>query len=76
VLFPLSFHEISFWIGFMAILLLISSELLTTHYERFGYFLLDKKVMRFASFILGVAFLATVLIRALIALTLQSEIIF
>ena len=63
--FPLSMSDISLWIAIMAIILLITSELLTSYSERFGDFLLDKKRMRLAGLFLGVAFMVTVLLRVI-----------
>ena len=63
--FPLSMSDISLWIAVMAIILLITSELLGSYSESFGDFLLDKKRMRLAGLFLGVAFMVTVLLRVI-----------
>ena len=63
--FPLSMSDISLWIAVMAIILLITSELLGSYSESFGDFLLDKKHMRLAGLFLGVAFMVTVLLRVI-----------
>jgi len=63
--FPLSMSDISLWIAFTAIVLLITSELLYSHSKQFGDFPIDKTRLRLAALILGVAFMATVLLRAI-----------
>ncbi len=59
--FPLSLSDISLWIAIMAMILLVSSELLVS--ERFGQFLINKKRLRLAALVLGVAFMGTVMLR-------------
>ena len=61
--FPLSMSDISLWIAVMAIIVLITSELISPHSEHFGDFVIDKARLRLAALILGAAFLATVLLR-------------
>lgn len=61
--FPLSLLDISIWIAVMAIILLVTSELLTSYSGCFGDFLIDKKHMRLAALILGVAFIVIVILR-------------
>ena len=61
--FPLSISDISLWIAVMAMILLVSSELLVS--EHFGYFLINKKRLRQAAIVLGAAFMGTVLLRIL-----------
>ena len=61
--FPLSLSDISLWIAAMAIILLITSELLVS--EHFGYFSINKKRLRLLALVLGVAFMGTVLLRIL-----------
>jgi hypothetical protein len=63
--FPLSIWDISLWIAVMAIILLITSELITPYSEYFGDFVIDKTKLRLAALILGAAFMATVILRAI-----------
>jgi hypothetical protein len=63
--FPLSIWDISFWIAVMAIILLITSELISPYSEHFGDFVIDKTKLRLAALILGAAFMATVILRAI-----------
>lgn len=63
--FPLSLSEVSLWMAGMAILLLVTSELLTSYSEYIGDFLIDKKRFRLVSLFLGAAFMVTVVLRAL-----------
>lgn len=63
--FPLSMSDISLWIAVSAIILLITSELLSSSSGAFGDFVIDKNRLRLAALALGVAFMVTVLIRAI-----------
>jgi hypothetical protein len=63
--FPLSIWDISLWIAVMAIILLITSELISPYSEHFGDFVIDKTKLRLAALILGAAFMATVILRAI-----------
>ncbi|MEM2912565.1 MAG: hypothetical protein QW146_08700 [Candidatus Bathyarchaeia archaeon] len=63
--FPLSMSDISLWIAVSAIILLITSELLSSYSESFGDFVIDKERLRLVALALGVAFMVTVLIRAI-----------
>jgi hypothetical protein len=56
---------ISLWIAVMAIILLITSELIAPYSDYFGDFVIDKTKLRLAALILGVAFMITVLLRAI-----------
>ena len=62
---PLSVSDISLWIAVMAIILLITSELLSPYSERFGDFAIDKTRMRLLALILAVTFMGTVLFRVI-----------
>lgn len=55
--------DISLWIAVMAIILLVTSELISPYSEQFGDFALDKIRLRLVALILGAAFMATVLLR-------------
>ena len=63
--FPLSMSDISLWIAFTAIILLITSELLTSYSEQFGDFAIDKTRLRLVALGLGAAFMVAVLLRAI-----------
>jgi len=61
--FPLSMSDISLWLAFMAILLLITSELISSTTEHAGKVLIEKKRLRLVALALGVGFMITVVIR-------------
>ncbi|MGQ9460587.1 MAG: hypothetical protein ACUVRA_05100 [Candidatus Bathyarchaeaceae archaeon] len=63
--FPLSMSDISLWIAVMAIILLITSELISPYSEHFGDFAIDKARLRLMALILGAAFMVTVLLRVI-----------
>jgi hypothetical protein len=57
--------DISLWIAVMAIILLITSELISPYSEHFGDFAIDKARLRLVALILGAAFMVTVLLRVI-----------
>jgi len=61
--FPLSLSDVSLWLAVTAIILLITSELLTspTRYSR--SIIIDKKRFRLIGLAVGVGFIATVVLR-------------
>ena len=61
--FPLSMSDISLWIAVTAIILLVTSELLSPYSEQFGDFVIEKKRLRLVALLLGSAFMVTVLLR-------------
>ncbi len=61
--FPLSMSDISLWLAFMAILLLITSELISSATEYTGKILIEKKRLRLVALALGVGFMITVVMR-------------
>ena len=61
--FPLSISDISLWLAVMAIILLITSELLSATTEYAGNILIEKKRLRLAALALGIGFMITVIIR-------------
>ena len=61
--FPLSLSDISLWIAFMAIILLVTSELIGPHSDTFGDFAIDKRRLRLVALMLGAAFIITVILR-------------
>jgi len=62
--FPLSVSDISLWIAVTAIILLITSELISSYSESFGNFAIEKSRLRLVALLLGMAFMVTVLLRA------------
>lgn len=61
--FPLSLWDIGLWIAMMAIILLVTSELIGSYSDHFGDFVIEKTRLRLAAIFLGVAFMITVLLR-------------
>jgi len=60
--FPLGFWDLSLWTAIIAIILLVTSELLSPYYGRTGL-LIDKKRLRMVALIVALIFLATVAYR-------------
>jgi len=63
--FPLSMSDISLWIAVTAIILLVTSELISPYSEQLGDFVIEKSRLRLVALVLGAAFMATVLLRAI-----------
>ena len=61
--FPLSLSDLSLWLAVMAIILLITSELLYSLPEISARIMIDRKRLRLAALGLGLGFLVTVLMR-------------
>jgi hypothetical protein len=61
--FPLSMSDISLWLAAMAIILLVTSELLSSSTEYSGNIAIEKKHLRVAALALGVGFMITVVMR-------------
>jgi len=61
--FPLSMSDVSLWIAVTAIILLITSELISSYSERLGNFAIEKSRLRLVALLLGMAFMVTVLWR-------------
>jgi len=61
--FPLSISDISLWIAVMAIILLVTSELVSPYSEHFGDFVINKARLRLVALILGASFMVTILLR-------------
>lgn len=60
--FPMSMSDISLWLAVMAIILLITSELVSaTEYSR--NIVIEKRRLRTVALVLGIGFMATVIIR-------------
>jgi len=68
VISPLSFWDLSLWIAVTAIILLVTSELLSPYYGRTSI-IVNKKRLRMVALSLGILFMITVFIRV-------SEILF
>jgi len=60
--FPLSFWDISLWLAVTAIILLITSELISSYYGKTNL-LINKRRIRNVSIIVSALFLITVAIR-------------
>jgi len=61
--FPMSIADISLWLAVMAIILLITSEMLSSATSYSGHVVIDKKRLRLVAIALGLGFMATVIIR-------------
>lgn len=62
--FPLSLSDISLWLAVTAIILLIASEVLYSLPDYSARIMIDRKRLRLIALGVGVAFLATVALRA------------
>jgi len=60
--FPLSFWDISLWLAITALILLVTSELLSPYYGKTDI-RISKKRLRNVAFAVSILFLATVAIR-------------
>ena len=60
--FPLSFWDISLWLAITAIILLITSEMLSPHYGKINI-RIERKRLKNVAFAGSILFLATVAIR-------------
>jgi hypothetical protein len=60
---PFNLFDVTVWIAFMAVMLLITSELVYIYSPRFGGFAINKKRLRFAAIGMGLVFAGTVLLR-------------
>ena len=63
MIFPLSLSDIGLWLAVTAIILLITSELISSSPEYSARILIEKKPLRVAAVGCGLAFLVTVGIR-------------
>jgi hypothetical protein len=61
--FPMSMSDISLWLAVMAIILLITSELISSATEYSGNIVIEKKRLRLVALGLGIGFMATVIMR-------------
>ena len=62
MLFPLVFWDISLWLAITAIILLVTSELISPHYGRINV-VIDKKRLKNVALTVGILFLCTVALR-------------
>jgi len=60
--FPLSFWDISLWLAITAIILLITSEMLSPYYGKVNIYI-NKKKLKNAALAVSILFLITVTIR-------------
>lgn len=61
--FPMSMSDISLWLAVMAIILLITSELVSSASEYSCDVVIEKKRLRLVALALGIGFMATVVVR-------------
>jgi len=63
MIFPLSFSDISLWLAVMAIILLVTSELLASSTGPLRNVTIEKERLRLLALALGLGFMATVVMR-------------
>jgi hypothetical protein len=61
--FPLSISDIGLWLAVTAIILLVTSELLSSSTGKLENVAVEKKRLRIAALTLGLGFMATVVMR-------------
>jgi hypothetical protein len=61
--FPMSMSDISLWLAVMAVILLITSELISSATEYSRNIVIDRKRLRLVALALGLGFMATVVMR-------------
>ena len=61
--FPMTMSDISLWLAVMAIILLITSELISSATEYSAKIVIEKKRLRLVALALGLGFMATVIMR-------------
>jgi len=61
--FPMNLSDISLWLAVMAIILLITSELISSATEYSRNIIIEKKRLRIVALALGLGFMATVVMR-------------
>jgi len=69
--FPLSFSDINLWLAITALILLVTSELISPYYGR-TRLLINKKRLRNTALIVSILFLVTVAIRIVTIVTLHK----
>lgn len=60
---PLSLSDIGLWLAVMAVILLITSELLSSSTEYSRNIVIERKYLRLVALALGMGFVVTVVIR-------------
>ena len=61
--FPLTVSDIGLWLAVTAIILLITSELISSSTGELGNVAIEKKRLRIVALFLGMGFMATVIMR-------------
>jgi len=61
--FPMNLSDISLWLAVMAIILLITFELISSATEYSRNIIIEKKRLRIVALALGLGFMATVILR-------------
>ncbi|MBS7646642.1 MAG: hypothetical protein QXK93_04075 [Candidatus Bathyarchaeia archaeon] len=61
--FPMSMSDISLWLAVMAIILLITSEIISSASGYTGNIIIEKRRLRLVALALGIGFMATVIMR-------------
>ncbi|MEM1566448.1 MAG: hypothetical protein QW510_05125 [Candidatus Bathyarchaeia archaeon] len=61
--FPMTMADISLWLAVMAIILLITSELVSSASGYSSDVIIEKKRLRLVALALGIGFMATVVVR-------------
>jgi hypothetical protein len=61
--FPMNLSDISLWLAVMAIILLITSELISSATEYSRNIIIEKKRLRIVALALGLGFMVTVIMR-------------
>lgn len=61
--FPMSLSDISLWLAAMAIILLITSELISSATEYSRNIVIERKRLRLVALAFGIGFMATVVMR-------------
>jgi hypothetical protein len=61
--FPLTVSDIGLWLAVMAIILLITSEFVSSSTGALGNVAIEKKRLRFMALAMGMGFMATVVMR-------------
>jgi Ni,Fe-hydrogenase I cytochrome b subunit len=61
--FPMSMSDISLWLAVMAIILLITSEFISSATEYSRNIVIEKNRLRLVALALGIGFMATVVMR-------------
>ncbi len=62
--FPLTFWDVSLWLAITAIILLITSEMLSSYYGKINI-RVDKKRLNSVAIVVSIAFVVTVALRVL-----------